>query len=73
LPGVTFTDTSPGGQGGDIWTFTLAAQYKINPKTTFRPEIRYDYVDYNNGFRPFGGNNTKKDQICGGVSFLVMF
>ena len=67
LPAVT------NGEGGDLWTFTAAMHYKINPKTTFRPEIRYDYADYNNGFRPFGGDSTKKDQICGGVSFLVMF
>jgi len=75
LRSVTWTDDmrSNGGQGGDIWTFTVAAQYKMTPKITFRPEIRYDYADYNNGFRPFGGNNSKKDQLCGGVSFLVMF
>ena len=75
LPGVTWTNAEKnnGGQGGDIWTFTVAAQYKMTPKVTFRPEIRYDYADYNNGFRPFGGDNSKKNQLCGGVSFLVMF
>jgi len=73
LPRVTFTEPDNGGQGGDIWTFTLAAHYKMTPKVTFRPEIRYDYADYNNGFRPFGGNHSKKDQLCGGMSFLVMF
>ena len=62
-----------GGQGGDLWNFTVAAHCKINPKTTFRPEIRYDYADYNNGYRPFGGDASKKDQLCGGVSFIVMF
>lgn len=61
-----------GGYGGDLWEFTLAAHYKINPKTTFRPEIRYDYTDYKNGYRPFGGNENK-DQISGGCSFIVMF
>ena len=61
-----------GGEGGDMWNFTVAAHYKLTPKVTFRPEIRYDYADYNNGFRPFGGN-SKKDQLCGGVSFIVMF
>ena len=78
---VTYT-TAPGlagngGQGCDIWTFTVATHYKINPKTTLRPEIRYDYADYNNGYRPFGGGNDnaqrKNDQFCGGVSFIVMF
>ena len=66
-----------GGQGGDLWNFTLAAHYKINPKTTLRPELRYDYADYNNGYRPFGGGNVnaerKNDQLCGGVSFVVVF
>jgi len=72
-PNITFTAPGNGGQGGDLWGVTLAAHYKINPKTTFRPEIRYDYADYNNGYRPFGGNTTKKDQVCGGVSLIVMF
>ena len=62
-----------GGQGGDLWNFTVATHYKINPKTTLRPEIRYDYADYNNGSRPFGGDATKKDQLCGGMSFIVVF
>ena len=73
LSSVTFTAPGNGGQGGDLWNFTVAAHYKINPKTTFRPEIRYDYADYNNGFRPFGGDNSKNDQFCGGCSFIVMF
>jgi len=60
-----------GGEGGDLWEFTLATHYKINPKTTFRPEIRYDYTDYKN-YRPFG-NNQSNDQISGGCSFIVMF
>jgi hypothetical protein len=67
IPAVT------GGSGGDLWDFTLAANYKINPKMTFRPEIRYDTVSYNNGYRPFGGDESKKDQISGGISFIVMF
>jgi hypothetical protein len=71
-PAVTVVD-GVGGQGGNIWTFTLAANYKINPKTTFRPEVRYDRASYNNGFRPFGGDNSKKDQLCSGVSFVVVF
>ena len=62
-----------GGRGGDLWEFTLAAHYKVNPKTTIRPEIRYDYVDYDNGYRPFGGDESKDDQLCGGVSFIVLF
>ena len=62
-----------GGQGGDLWNFTMAVHYKINPKTTLRPEIRYDYANYRNGYHPFGGDETKDDQLCGGVSFIVTF
>ena len=62
-----------GGNGGELWQFTMAAHYKVNPKTTVRPEIRYDYADYKNGYRPFGGNESKSDQICGGVSLIVVF
>lgn len=62
-----------GGEGGDLWNLTLAFHWKINPKVTFRPEIRYDYADYRNGYRPFGGDESERDQLCGGVSFIVMF
>jgi len=67
-------DSTPitGGQGGDMWAMTLASHFKINPKTTFRPEIRYDHANYNNGFRPFN-NETKNDQLSGGVSLIVVF
>jgi hypothetical protein len=68
-------DSTPitGGQGGDMWAMTLASHFKINPKTTFRPEIRYDHANYNNdAFSPFG-NGTKNDQLSGGVSLIVVF
>ena len=72
-PNVTFTQPGNGGQGGDLWNITLAAHYKPNPKMTIRPEIRYDYAVYKNGYKPFGGDASKSDQVCGGVSLLVMF
>jgi len=65
--------TVSGGQGGDLWNITLAAHYQLNPKTTFRPEIRYDHAHYKSGYRPFGGDASKNDQVCGGVSFIIMF
>ena len=72
--GSTFDNRGiTGGEGGDLWEFTFASQYKINPKTTLRPEIRYDYTDYNNGYRPFGGDASKNDQLSGGVSLVVTF
>lgn len=67
MPAVT------GGQGGDLYDITLAAHYKMTKKVTLRPELRYDSADYGNGYRPFGGNESKKDQVSGGVSFIVMF
>jgi hypothetical protein len=62
-----------GGQGGDLYEITLAANYKINPKTIFRPEVRFDQADYKNGYLPFGGDESKSSQISGGVSFIVTF
>lgn len=67
LPVVT------GGEGGSLWEITLAANYKLTKKITFRPELRYDHADYDNGYRPFGGDESKNGQLCGGVSFIVMF
>ncbi len=71
----SFFDLIPvtGGEGGDLWNLTLAANYKINPKMTFRPEIRYDVADYDNGYLPFGGGESHDDQLCGGVSFIIAF
>jgi hypothetical protein len=66
-----------GGQGGDLYELTLAAHYKITPKAMFRPELRYDHADYDNGYHPFGGgtnNNVRHDdQLSGGVSFILEF
>ena len=62
-----------GGKGGDLWEVTLAANYKLNPKLTLRPEVRYDYADYSNGYKPFGGDESEKGQLCGGMSFIATF
>ncbi len=62
-----------GGEGGELWEMTLAAHYKLTPKTTVRPEIRYDHAHYYNGYRPFGGDESSNDQLCGGVSFIILF
>lgn len=62
-----------GGQGGDLYEITLAANYKLNPKTIFRPEIRFDQADYNNGYLPFGGHENRSSQISGGCSFVLSF
>ncbi|MDR3109414.1 MAG: porin [Planctomycetaceae bacterium] len=62
-----------GGQGGDLIELTLAANYKLTQKITFRPEIRYDHADYNSDYHPFGGDESKDDQVSGGVSFILAF
>ncbi|GHT42190.1 hypothetical protein FACS189443_4910 [Planctomycetales bacterium] len=77
MPGVT------GGQGGDLYEFTLAANYKITDKIRFRPELRFDQADYDNGFLPFGGHyqngingvggGDSSSQLSGGCSFVIVF
>jgi hypothetical protein len=38
----------------------------------FRPELRYDYARYKNGYQPFG-KETDNNQLSGGLSFAVIF
>jgi hypothetical protein len=64
--------TVTGGEGGNLFEITLAANYKINSKTIFRPELRYDYARYKNSYHPFG-RETYDRQLSGGVSFAVTF
>ena len=61
-----------GGQGGDLYALTFGANWNITPKFTIRPELRYDWADYNNGWKPFG-NGTKSEQLSGGGSMIVKF
>jgi hypothetical protein len=71
--GTVFDSPSvTGGQGGDLFEMTLAVNYKVNSKIKFRPELRYDYVDYKNGYQPFG-NENHHNQFSGGVSCVVNF
>jgi hypothetical protein len=60
------------GEGGNLFETTLAVNYKINPKIMFRPELRYDYARYKNGYQPFG-KETDNNQLSGGLSFVVTF
>jgi hypothetical protein len=64
--------TVTGGEGGNLFEMTLAANYKINSKTMFRPELRYDYAHYKNAYHPFG-KETYNHQLSGGISFALTF
>ena len=61
-----------GGEGCDIYALTLGANWTPNTWFTLRPEIRYDWSDYRNGFRPFA-NQTHANQLSAGGSFIVKF
>ncbi len=70
----TIFDAGPytGGQGGDLYEITLGANWNVCPKVMIRPELRYDWTDYDNGRMVFAGG-TKSSQLSGGVSTVVKF
>jgi hypothetical protein len=70
----TFIDLAPftGGQGTNIYDITVAANWNMTDHITIRPELRYDWTFYHNGFKPFGGG-IDKDQLSGGVALIVIF
>jgi len=61
-----------GGQGGDIYALSFGANWNVSPKITIRPELRYDWANYDNGWQPFGGG-TKSEQLTGGGSVVMKF
>jgi len=60
------------GAGGDLYALTLGANWTPNKWLIVRPELRYDWSQYNNGFRPYA-NGTKANQLSGGGSCIVKF
>ncbi|MGL6227146.1 MAG: outer membrane beta-barrel protein [Thermoguttaceae bacterium] len=70
----TIFDIPPvtGGNGGDLYAITLGLNW--NPVSCFnlRPELRYDWTDYKNGFAPFDGF-TRTSQFSGGLAAMVKF
>lgn len=64
--------TLTGGQGGNLYAFTLAANWTPVSYFTLRPELRCDWSDYDNGFRPFD-NTTKSSQVMFGCAGIVKF
>jgi hypothetical protein len=61
-----------GGESGDIYAITLGLNWNPMPCFTVRPELRYDWTHYANGFKPFN-NGQASDQLSGGCSVLVSF
>ena len=61
-----------GGDGGNLYSLTLGANWTPNAWLIVRPEIRYDWTDYDNGFKPFA-YGTKAEQLTAGGSFVVKF
>ena len=72
LPHLTMVNGQPGGSGGDIYSLTLGTNWTPNAWFIVRPEIRYDWTDYANGFKPFA-YGTKAEQLTAGGSFVVKF
>ena len=72
----TIFDAAPytGSEGGDLYEVTLGINWRPTgkPNLLIRPELRYDWTDYDNGFKPFA-NATKSTQLSGGCSAVVMF
>jgi len=61
-----------GGDGGNLYSLTLGANWTPNAWFILRPEIRYDWTNYANGFKPFG-NQTQAEQLTAGGSVVVKF
>ncbi|MGL4941879.1 MAG: carbohydrate porin [Thermoguttaceae bacterium] len=61
-----------GGQGTDLYQFTLAANWTPVSYFTLRPELRCDWANYDNGFKPFN-NRTESSQVSFGCAGIVKF
>lgn len=61
-----------GGRGAEIYEVTLGANWYPLPWLNIRPELRYDWTDYNSGFKPFDFGRAS-NQLTGGIGLMVMF
>ena len=70
----TIFDIPPltGGESGDIYEITLGLNWNPIPNFNVRPELRYDWTHYANGFKPFN-NGRASDQLSGGCAMMVNF
>jgi len=70
--GTIFDVANQTFDGYDSCAITLGANWTPNKWFILRPELRYDWTDYNNGFQPFA-SGTKANQLSGGGSVIVKF
>ena len=61
-----------GGGGTDLYSLTFGMNWTPNAWFILRPEVRYDWTDYVNGFKPFD-NKTQANQMTAGGSVVVKF
>jgi len=61
-----------GGDGCDLYSLTLGANWTPNDWFILRPELRYDWTKYYNGLLPFA-DGTQPNQLSAGGSAIVKF
>ncbi len=61
-----------GGEGANLYEISLGANWKPNERLLFKPEIRYDWNYYHNGFQPFD-QKTANSQLTAGCAMIVKF
>ncbi len=68
------TGAQPGtaGQGTDLYELTFAVNWNVLPNVNIRPELRYDWSFYKDGFKPFGGGD-ESEQLMGGCAVTWSF
>jgi len=60
------------GSGTEINSLAFAVNWQPTLRVNFRSEIRYDWSDYNNGYKPFD-NRTQNNQLVFGCAMTVKF
>ncbi|MCL2744001.1 MAG: porin [Planctomycetaceae bacterium] len=61
-----------GGSGTEINTVSFAVNWQPTFRLNFRAEVRHDWTDYNNGYKPFDGC-TESNQLMFGTAMTVKF
>jgi len=61
-----------GGNGTEINALAFAVSWQPTYRLNFRTELRHDWTDYNNGYRPFNAG-TQSDQLLLGGAMTVKF
>ena len=61
-----------GGSGTEINTLSFAVNWQPTYRLNLRTELRHDWTDYNNGYKPFD-NRTQSNQLLLGCAMTVKF